>query len=130
MKFIGAALVGLFLAGCTLDRGFIPNAKRDYRACMSYEACIYMVHSVVTKNWVNPMPGRDQTLRVFLTVKLDEDARIMSVSVARSSGNIVFDESATAAVYRTGDFQELMGLDPATFNKNFREFNLDFNSAR
>jgi hypothetical protein len=130
MKFIGVALTALLLSGCTLDRGFIPNAKRDYRACMSYEACIFLIHTVVSRNWVNPMPGSDQMFKAVLTVKLDEDARIMGVSVARSSGNIVFDESATAAVYRTGDFQELMGLDPATFERNFREFNLDFNSAR
>jgi hypothetical protein len=130
MRFIGIALISLLLTACNTQRDFIPNARRDYRACTSYEACIYSVHNVVTRNWVNPQPGRDQSLRVVLTVRLGEDAGIMGVSVARSSGNIVYDESALAAVYRSGDFQELMGLDPATFDENFREFNLDFNSAK
>jgi hypothetical protein len=129
MKLTDVALIALLLAGCTLDRGFIPNAKRDYRACTTYEACILVVHGLVTMNWVNPLP-QDQSLRAVLTVKLDEGARISGVAVARSSGNAVYDQSAIDAVYRTGDFQELLGLDPSVFNKNFREFNLDFNSAR
>jgi TonB family protein len=130
MRFVGIALVGLLLVACTTQRDFIPNARRDYRACTTYETCIFLVHNVVTRNWVKPTSEQDQSLRVVLTVKLDEGARIMGVSVARSSGNMVFDESATAAVYRTGDFQELLGLDPAIFNRNFRLFNLDFNSAK
>jgi TonB family protein len=130
MRFVGLALIALLMAACTLERQFIPNARRDYRACTTYEACILVVHGVVSMNWIDPTPAGGQKLRAVLTVKLDEDAKIMGVSVARSSGNYIFDESALTAVHRTGDFQELMGLDPAAFEKNFREFNLDFSSIR
>jgi hypothetical protein len=130
MRFVGITLVALILAGCTLERQFIPNARRDYRPCTRYEVCILLVHHVVSMNWIDPTPQGGPKLRAVLTLKLDEDAKIMGVWVARSSGNLIFDESALTAVHRTGDFQELMGLDPATFNKNFREFNLEFTSVK
>jgi hypothetical protein len=130
MRFVGHAFIVLLLTACTLERQFIPNARRDYQPCTRYETCILVVHGVVSMNWIDPTPEGGPKLRAVLTLKLDEDAKIMGVWVARSSGNLVFDESALTAVHRTGNFQELMGLDPAIFNKNFREFNLDFNSVK
>jgi hypothetical protein len=130
MRFVSVALVILLLAGCTLERQFIPNARRDYRACTTYASCILLVHNVVSRNWIDPTPEGDQKLRAVLTLRLDEDAKIMGVSVARGSGNHAFDQSALTAVHQTGDFQELMGLDPVTFNENFRQFNLDFGSVK
>lgn len=127
---IGVLAMVLILAGCASAPAFVPNSGRTYAPCTSFEPCIYVVRDVISINWINPTPKPGpQPFRVLLSLELSADAKVVDVSVARSSGNIAFDESALAAVRRAGDFRELKGLDVATFGKNFRKFKLDFNPA-
>jgi TonB family protein len=121
--------MGLILAGCASAPAFVPNSGRIYAPCIDFEPCIYVVRDVISMNWINPTPKPGpQPSRVLLAIELNADAKVVDVSVARSSGNGMFDESALAAVRRAGDFRELKGLGAATF-EHFRKFNLDFNPS-
>ena len=130
MKKVGLVAATVILAACASQPQFVPNAGRTYAPCEELEPCIYVVRDVISMNWLNPAPRpAPQRFKVLLDIELSEDAKITNVVVARSSGNAEFDESALAAVRRSGDFRELRGLDSATFQRNFRRFKLDFNPA-
>ena len=79
-------------------------------------------------NWSRP-PSARRDMQVQLRIRMVPTGQVMSVEVARSSGDAAFDQSAVSAVERVGRFdrlQELARKDPLLFEREFRSFSLTF----
>jgi colicin import membrane protein len=93
---------------------------------VSAESYIALIQRTVVSNWSRPITARNG-MQVLLRIQLIPTGEVVSVSVAKSSGDIAFDRSAVAAVEKSRRFSELAELDSKTFEKNFRTFTLNFN---
>ncbi len=76
------------------------------------------------EGWTRP-PGTSSNMRVSLQINMLPDGTITSVSVAQSSGNSAFDNSAVAAVKNIGRLVEMQKLSAADFNP-YRSFKMTF----
>ena len=78
----------------------------------------------VRRNWRVPV-GTDE-LEVHLRINLAPTGDVLAVNVARSSGNVNFDNSARNAVQKSSPFREMRELSAAEFENNFRRFTMIF----
>ncbi|MBA1274434.1 cell envelope integrity protein TolA [Stutzerimonas azotifigens] len=76
------------------------------------------------EGWSRP-PSARNNMTVVLRVNMLPDGTITNVSVARSSGDAPFDNSAVAAVKNIGRLTEMQGLSPQDFQP-YRSFNMTF----
>ncbi len=74
--------------------------------------------------WTRP-PGANSSMEVVLQINMLPDGTITNVSVARTSGNVPFDNSAVAAVKNIGRLTEMQGLSASEFNP-YRSFKMTF----
>jgi colicin import membrane protein len=61
-----------------------------------------------------------------LEIALVPTGDVVGVSVIESSGNVAFDRSAINAVEKAARFPEVKELERATFERDFRRFQLIF----
>ena len=78
----------------------------------------------VRRNWRVPV-GADE-LEVHLRINLAPTGDVLAVNVARSSGNVSFDNSARMAVQKSSPFREMNKLSASEFENNFRRFTMIF----
>lgn len=76
------------------------------------------------EGWTRP-PSARNNMTVQLQVNMLPDGTITNVSVARSSGDVPFDNSAVAAVKNIGRLTEMQGLSPQDFQP-YRSFKMTF----
>ncbi|MCW3148375.1 cell envelope integrity protein TolA [Stutzerimonas stutzeri] len=76
------------------------------------------------EGWTRP-PSARNNMSVQLQVNMLPDGTITGVSVARSSGDAPFDNSAVAAVRNIGRLTEMQGLSPQDFQP-YRSFKMTF----
>lgn len=76
------------------------------------------------EGWTRP-PSARNNMSVQLQVNMLPDGTITGVSVARSSGDVPFDNSAVAAVRNIGRLTEMQGLSPQDFQP-YRSFKMTF----
>lgn len=76
------------------------------------------------EGWTRP-PSARNNMSVQLQVNMLPDGTITGVSVARSSGDVLFDNSAVAAVRNIGRLTEMQGLSPQDFQP-YRSFKMTF----
>ncbi|PTQ72258.1 cell envelope integrity protein TolA [Pseudomonas sp. GV071] len=74
--------------------------------------------------WTRP-PGARNGMAVVLQITMLPDGTITSATIAKSSGNAPFDNSAVAAVKNIGRLVEMQGLSPTDFNP-YRSFKMTF----
>jgi len=79
----------------------------------------------VRDNWIRPANARTG-MEVGLMIKLNLVGRIIDVRVIHHDGSDEFVESVIQALKRVGSFEKLADLDRKVFDKNFREFTLQF----
>ena len=79
----------------------------------------------VERSW-RPPPSVAIGIEVELAIRLSPAGEVLAVSVARSSGDVVFDASARAAVRRLGHLALLQQLSRPLFEQYFRRFRLLF----
>jgi len=106
------------------DNAARDTARKPPVGCRDVAACVKAIQASVTRNWIRLV--NRPSLKVKLQVTLDENAVVSNVSVAETSGDTEFDDSALRAVRRAGAFPELRGLDRETFEKTFRSFQFHF----
>ena len=100
-------------------------AGEDEQLVGSYSA--YIAERIAS-NWSRP-PSARRDMEVILSIQMVPTGRVVSVSVAKSSGNGAFDRSAEQAVHKVGQFyklQELAKAKPQLFEREFRRFRLVF----
>jgi len=79
----------------------------------------------IENNWSRP-PSARRGMEVILEIQLVPTGRVAGVAIIKSSGNAAFDRAAEQAVYKVGQFDELKGMDPGLFERNFRRLRLVF----
>jgi colicin import membrane protein len=94
----------------------------DEQVTQSYVA---LIARVIEENWSRP-PSARNNMEAELIIQLIPTGEVVSVSVARSSGQAAFDRSAVMAVQKAERFPELQDLPGRIFNKNFRTLRLKF----
>ncbi|MFL0811631.1 MAG: cell envelope integrity protein TolA [Agarilytica sp.] len=79
----------------------------------------------VENNWARP-PSARTGMTCTLAIQLVPTGRIVSVDVAKSSGNGAFDRSAIQAVKKVEVFPEVKDMSPEVFERYYRKFNFLF----
>ena len=77
-----------------------------------------------SEGWTRP-PGATNGMTVIIQINMLSDGTVTSVSVARSSGNLPFDNSAVAAVKNIGRLVEMQRLSANEFAP-YRSFKMTF----
>lgn len=101
------------------------ESEHDTQLISSYSAYI---QERVVNNWSRPASAR-RGMVAELSIQLVPTGRVVSVVVAKSSGNEAFDRSAERAVRKVDRFerlQELSRTSPGLFEREFRRFRLVF----
>lgn len=94
----------------------------DNDVAQSYVA---LISQTVQNNWSRP-PSARNGMEAELIIQLIPTGEVVSVTVARSSGQLAFDRSAVNAVQKSERFPELQKLPVRIFEKSFRQFRLLF----
>lgn len=79
-----------------------------------------LIGSVIKSNWVE-FTNATKGTSVTLSIEMLSDGTITNVKVTRSSGDLVFDNSAITAARNVGRIPEIQQLDTATFNSKYRQ---------
>ncbi|KAA0984952.1 TonB C-terminal domain-containing protein [Pseudomonas sp. ANT_J28] len=78
----------------------------------------------VVENWARPPSARNGMV-VVVQVEMAQDGTMRSVNVAKSSGDVPYDNSVVAAVKSIGRLSEMQELKPSDFQP-YRSFKLTF----
>lgn len=78
-----------------------------------------LIIGLVRQAW--RQPPSSSGLSVEVAMRMLPDGTVTSASLARSSGNPAFDDSAVAAVRNLGRIPEIQQLDRATFDQMYRQ---------
>ncbi len=89
------------------------------------QSFIALISQTVQNNWSRP-PSARNGMEAELVLQLIPTGEVVSVTVARSSGQLAFDRSAVNAVQKAERFPELQQLPSRVFERNFRQFRLLF----
>lgn len=87
-----------------------------------YSAIIY---EAVRQNWTLP-PSARNGMTAIVRIQLVPTGEVVDRTIIQSSGDDAFDRAALQAVDRADSFPELQDMPYATFQSNFRSFNLLF----
>lgn len=79
----------------------------------------------ITRAWRRPVSFR-AGLEVMLRMSLAPNGELVGVTVIKSSGDALFDRSATAAVQRAAPFNEVTQFSASTFEEKFRTLTVKF----
>ena len=116
----------LFIGGCAHTPEPLQARARD--ACSSTPECAGSIKLAVENNWKERY-AFDQRLHAAVLINLDKQFNVTSVEIAKSSGDMKFDESTLRAVRNTSPFVELRGL-PENERAEFEAINFVFGQAR
>ena len=100
----------------------IANAEQAREAANGFKN---LVRRYVEQSWNLP-PSASRQLRAIVRIQLLPTGELVGATITQSSGDAAFDRSVINAVERAAPFREMSELD-ASVQRQFREFNLDFN---
>jgi colicin import membrane protein len=86
---------------------------------------IAIIKDAVSRSWSVP-PSAQNGMVVIIRLQLVPTGEVVSKLIIQSSGDDPFDRAALQAVDRAGSFPELRDMPIAVFERNFRNFNLQF----
>ena len=89
------------------------------------QSYVSLISLTVQNHWSRP-PSARNGMEAELVIQLIPTGEVVSVTVARSSGQLAFDRSAVNAVQKVGRFPELQKLPSRIFEQSFRQFRLLF----
>lgn len=84
-----------------------------------------IIRQLISDNWNLPGNARNG-MTVMLNLQLARNGEVVAATVIKSSGDAAFDRSAEQAVARVRSFPELRDMPTQIFERNFRNFNLEF----
>ena len=100
----------------------IANAEQAREAANGFKN---LVRRYVEQSWNLP-PSASRQLRAIVRIQLLPTGELVGATITQSSGDAAFDRSVINAVERAAPFREMSELE-ASVQRQFREFNLDFN---
>ncbi len=109
-------------ADAIAEENALQESASDAELTASYVA---LITEQIQKNWSRPPSARND-MEAELVIQIVPTGDVVSVTVARSSGNQAFDRSAENAVLKAGRFPELQNLNSRVFERNFRRLRLKF----
>lgn len=77
----------------------MQRERDEQEAVSAFGAVAWAIQEEVRTNW-NPPAGDFEGFSVLFTIRVDREGNVTSVTMARSSGNARFDESAENAIYK------------------------------
>ncbi|MFT6791800.1 MAG: colicin import membrane protein [Cellvibrionaceae bacterium] len=98
------------------------QAEEDAALAKSYSL---LIKKRVESNWSRPPTAR-RDMETTLRIQLVPTGEVIDVLITKSSGNKAFDNSAIRAVKKARQFSKLQGMPTRVFEKNFRQFQLEF----
>ncbi len=77
-----------------------------------------LILQAISQNWMIP-PGVDKQLSCKLNIQLGPDGSVLNVILSQSSGNVLLDRSAVAAVYKSSPLPVPKDADAFETFRNF-----------
>jgi colicin import membrane protein len=84
-----------------------------------------IIIDLISNNWILP-PNARNGMVVMIELQLVPTGEIVNSRITQSSGDQTFDRSALQAVARVESFPELRDMPTPIFERNFRNFSLEF----
>ena len=100
----------------------LVNAREDEQAANSYRQ---LIQQRLSENWSRP-PSARLGMETLIRIRLVPTGRVVGVTVLKSSGDSAFDRSVEQAALKAEQFVELQAMDPALFEKKFRQVDVAF----
>jgi colicin import membrane protein len=98
------------------------SAQEDEQAANSYRQ---LIQQRLSENWSRP-PRARLGMETLIRIRLVPTGRVVGVTVLKSSGDSAFDRSVEQAALKAEQFVELQAMDPALFEKKFRQVDVAF----
>ncbi len=98
------------------------NAREDEQAANSYRQ---LIQQRLSENWSRP-PSARLGMETLIRIRLVPTGRVVGVTVLKSSGDSAFDRSVEQAALKAEQFVELQTMDPALFERKFRQVDVAF----
>ena len=98
------------------------SAQEDEQAANSYRQ---LIQQRLSENWSRP-PSARLGMETLIRIRLVPTGRVVGVTVLKSSGDSAFDRSVEQAALKAEQFVELQAMDPALFEKKFRQVDVAF----
>ena len=98
------------------------QADDDANIIAQYTA---MISQQMHQRWKLP-PSARRNMVALVSIRMVPTGELVTVTVAQSSGNEAFDQSAILAVQKAGRFAFMQGMPSRLFEAHFREFTFRF----
>ena len=98
------------------------NAQEAERMANSYRQ---LIQQRLSENWSRP-PSARLGMETLIRIRLVPTGRVVGVTILTSSGDSAFDRSVEQAALKVEQFVELQGMDPALFERKFRQVDVAF----
>ena len=98
------------------------KAQKDEQAANSYRQ---LIQQRLSENWSRP-PSARLGMETLIRIRLVPTGRVVGVTVLKSSGDSAFDRSVEQAALKAEQFVELQSMDPALFERRFRQVDVAF----
>jgi len=110
------------LAAMLDDDDIEMQADDDANIIAQYTA---MISQQMHQRWKLP-PSARRNMVALVSIRMVPTGELVTVTVAQSSGNEAFDQSAILAVQKAGRFAFMQGMPSRLFEAHFREFTFRF----
>ena len=110
------------LAAMLDDEDIEMQADDDANIIAQYTA---MISQQMHQRWKLP-PSARRNMVALVSIRMVPTGELVTVTVAQSSGNEAFDQSAILAVQKAGRFAFMQGMPSRLFEAHFREFTFRF----
>lgn len=110
------------LAAMADDEDDVLQADEDASLIAQYTA---MISQQMHQKWKLP-PSARRNMVALVSIRMVPTGDLVSVTIAQSSGNQAFDQSAILAVEKAGRFAFMKNLPSRLFESHFREFTFRF----
>ena len=98
------------------------SAQEDEQAANSYRQ---LIQQRLSENWSRP-PSARLGMETVIRIRLVPTGRVVGVTILKSSGDTAFDRSVEQAALKAEQFVELQAMEPALFEKKFRQVEVAF----
>jgi colicin import membrane protein len=98
------------------------SAQADEQTANSYRQ---LIQQRLSENWSRPPIAR-LGMETVIRIRLVPTGRVVGVTILKSSGDTAFDRSVEQAALKAEQFAELQAMEPALFEKKFRQVDVAF----
>ncbi len=98
-----------------------PELKNEIDSGVVFDE---LIRARASEGWARP-PSTRQNMAVTLQIGMATDGKIISVDIAKSSGDGPYDQSVVATIKNIGRLPEARGMNPSDIEK-YRSFKMSF----